>query len=179
MQEEEDGAEDCLDQELHSLTLKSLKWIATLGVGGFGRVELVTVSQNNNNAFALKKMKKSEIQDTKQQQHILNEKLIMQSCDSPFIVKLYKTFHDAKFLYMLMEPCLGGELWTLLRRSKRFQVECLDFHVNTFGMLLLHYGLWTYITEKAATMMLLWPSLSRKPLLHLSYFHTDFSSDLL
>ena len=129
--------EDCLDQELHSLTLKSLKWIATLGVGGFGRVELVTVSQNNNNAFALKKMKKSEIQDTKQQQHILNEKLIMQSCDSPFIVKLYKTFHDAKFLYMLMEPCLGGELWTLLRRSKRFQVDFFNFHVNVFGLMLL------------------------------------------
>ena len=178
MQEEEDGAEDCLDQELHSLTLKSLKWIATLGVGGFGRVELVTVSQNNNNAFALKKMKKSEIQDTKQQQHILNEKLIMQSCDSPFIVKLYKTFHDAKFLYMLMEPCLGGELWTLLRRSKRFQVECLDFHVNTFGMSLLHYG--RLLQRKLLlSCYLLWSSLSRKPLLHLSYFHTDFSSDLL
>ena len=151
--------EDCLDQDLHSLTLKSLKWIATLGVGGFGRVELVTLSQNNNNAFALKKMKKSEIQDTKQQQHILNEKLIMQSCDSPFIVKLYKTFHDAKFLYMLMEPCLGGELWTLLRRSKRFQVDFLNFHVNTFGLI---------TNAPNATMV----SLLRKPRLHLSHFHT-------
>ena len=43
------------------LSLKSLKWIATLGVGGFGRVELVTAGPNNNVAFALKKMKKNEV----------------------------------------------------------------------------------------------------------------------
>merc|ERR1719336_3704673 len=127
--ESEEDEDNSLDL-LHNVTLKSLKWIATLGVGGFGRVELVTVGANRSNAFALKKMKKSEIQDSKQQQHILNEKMIMLDCDSPFIVKLYKTFHDAKFLYMLMEPCLGGELWTLLRRSKRFQDTTACFYVG-------------------------------------------------
>ena len=49
------------DSEFQDVNLKSLKWIATLGVGGFGRVELVTLGANRNNAFALKKMKKSEV----------------------------------------------------------------------------------------------------------------------
>ena len=43
-----------------TVSLKSLTWVATLGVGGFGRVELVT-GGSNNRPFALKKMKKNEV----------------------------------------------------------------------------------------------------------------------
>lgn len=60
----------------------------------------------------------------------MNEKLIMQDCDNPFIVKLHRTFQDSKYLYMLMEPCLGGEIWTLLRRNKRFSDETAQFYVG-------------------------------------------------
>jgi cGMP-dependent protein kinase 1 len=48
-----------------------------LGVGGFGRVELVQIQHDSSRSFALKQMKKAQIVETRQQQHIMSEKEIM------------------------------------------------------------------------------------------------------
>lgn len=79
--------------EYSDLTLYDLEIFGTLGVGGFGRVELVTLRSNKNKSFALKKLKKKTMVDQQQQEHVLNEKYIMQACDSPFICKYVYHFY--------------------------------------------------------------------------------------
>ncbi|ETE63786.1 cGMP-dependent protein kinase 2, partial [Ophiophagus hannah] len=69
-----------------SCPFEHLEIVATLGVGGFGRVELVKV-KNENIAFAMKCIKKKHIVDTKQQEHIHSEKKILEEACSPFIVR--------------------------------------------------------------------------------------------
>ncbi|XP_042652394.1 cGMP-dependent protein kinase 2 isoform X1 [Tyto alba] len=108
---------------------QNLEVVTTLGVGGFGRVELVKM-KNENMAFAMKCIKKKHVVDTKQEEHIYSEKKILEQICCPFIVKLYRTFKDSKYVYMLLEACLGGELWSLLRDRGSFDEATTKFCVG-------------------------------------------------
>lgn len=101
-----------------NIQLSDLNIVTTLGVGGFGRVELVQHKAKSNLTFALKYLKKIDMIQQQQQEHAYNEKTIQMSCNSYFIVRMYTTMRDKKYLYFLMEPCLGGDLWSLLQKQK-------------------------------------------------------------
>ncbi|CAH1183529.1 unnamed protein product [Phaedon cochleariae] len=104
--------------EHNDISLNDLKIRKTLGVGGFGRVELVQHTKQENLVFALKYLKKVEVVAQGQQEHVFNEKNIQMACQSPFIVRLFRTYKDQKYIYFLMESCLGGDLWSLLQKQK-------------------------------------------------------------
>uniref|UniRef100_A0A8C5Y2R2 cGMP-dependent protein kinase n=1 Tax=Microcebus murinus TaxID=30608 RepID=A0A8C5Y2R2_MICMU len=107
----------------------NLRLITTLGVVGlFPRLAQVKV-KNENVAFAMKCIRKKHIVDTKQQEHVYSEKKILEELCSPFIVKLYRTFKDNKYVYMLLEACLGGELWSILRDRGSFDEPTSKFCV--------------------------------------------------
>ncbi|XP_067828447.1 cGMP-dependent protein kinase 2 isoform X1 [Heptranchias perlo] len=112
-----------------SCPFKNFDIIATLGMGGFGRVELVKL-KDEDITFALKCIKKNHIVETRQQEHVYSEKNILLQTKSQFIVRLYRTFRDSKYVYLLLEVCLGGELWSILRDMCYFDESTARFCVG-------------------------------------------------
>jgi len=98
---------------LSELEIDSLERLQLLGRGGYAHVELV---KSNNNYYALKCINKHRVVQAGQRRHVKAEREILLSIDSPFILKLYKTFKDNKYVYLLTEALIGGELFTLMKR---------------------------------------------------------------
>ncbi|XP_010564215.1 PREDICTED: cGMP-dependent protein kinase 1-like [Haliaeetus leucocephalus] len=91
-----------------------------LGTGGFGRVELVRV-RSGERLFALKQIRKDWVVRTQQQEHVRTERRVLAGSHSPFIVGFFGTFRDGQYVYLLLEFCQGGELWTKLREMRCFE----------------------------------------------------------
>lgn len=99
----------------------------TLGTGSFGRVHLVQ-STHNFRYYAMKVLKKSKIIKLKQVEHTNDERLMLSAVNHPFIIRMWGTFQDLNFVYMIMDYIEGGELFSLLRKSKKFPVPVAKFY---------------------------------------------------
>ncbi|KAM4711368.1 cAMP-dependent protein kinase catalytic subunit PRKX [Anableps anableps] len=110
-------AEAAANSRIYSLD--ELETMATVGTGTFGRVFLVK-DKKSKAFFALKQMKISDVIRLKQEQHVHNEKEVLTEISHPFLIRLFWTHHDERFLYMLMDYVPGGELFSYLRSRGRF-----------------------------------------------------------
>lgn len=101
--------------------------LGTLGKGSFGHVQLVQ-DKTTQELYALKSVWKSQIVETQQQGHIMSEKRVMEQLQHPFLNTLHGTYRSRNKLHFLLEPCLGGELFTVLRKRKLFPEDAARFY---------------------------------------------------
>lgn len=102
---------------LNTIKHEELRTIALLGCGGFGAVTLEQ-HKDTGKTYALKRLSKGFIVKTKMQQGTIREKDILALCDSDFVIKLFATFKDDQYLYFLLEPALGGELYATYHKHR-------------------------------------------------------------
>eukprot|EP00055_Hartaetosiga_balthica_P010781 m.47134 g.47134 ORF g.47134 m.47134 type:complete len:715 (-) comp7312_c2_seq1:206-2350(-) len=115
--------------EFNSITLNDLEQTCILGVGGFGQVSLVH-HRNTSKYFALKSIAKAHIIETGQEEYVVCEKKVMRALNTPFCAPLYHTYKDSRFIYLLSEALLGGELWRHLRQAGHFMEERARFYIG-------------------------------------------------
>jgi len=96
-----------------TIKFDELQKLRILGVGTFGKVWLVN-HKKTKKSYALKMLSKREIIGHHQVEGVMREKNIMASIDHPFVVDLRCTFQDDQHLYLLIQICQGGELFTVI-----------------------------------------------------------------
>ncbi|KAK7726961.1 Serine/threonine-protein kinase [Diaporthe eres] len=102
--------------------------IKLIGKGAFGEVKLVR-KKTDGKIYALKSLVKTQMVAGDQVARVRAERDILAESDSPWVVKLYTTFQDTKFLYMLMEFLQGGDLMTMLIKYDIFSEDITRFYV--------------------------------------------------
>ena len=125
-------------KKLRSVSLSNFNRVKVLGIGSFGRVELVQERSDPTQMYALKIQQKSHIIELKQLDNCMNERKLLERVGiHPFICTLHATYADKDLLYMLLECVKGGELFQLLRNfshhtTTRRELEHLPIHSCRF-----------------------------------------------
>jgi hypothetical protein len=101
--------------------------LQTIGIGSFGRVHLARLKANGE-YYALKVMRKEDIIQYKQVEHILNEKHILEEINHPFIINMLCGFQDNTNIYIATDFSCGGELFSFLRAQKYFTNDIAKFY---------------------------------------------------
>ncbi|TYI28094.1 hypothetical protein ES332_A05G220100v1 [Gossypium tomentosum] len=102
--------------------------LTVIGKGAFGEVRLCR-AKSTGEIFAMKKLKKSEMLSRGQVEHVRSERNLLAEVDSRCIVKMFYSFQDSDFLYLIMEYLPGGDIMTLLMREDILSEDVARFYV--------------------------------------------------
>merc|ERR1719343_1469717 len=87
-----------------------------LGEGSYGSV-CKAKNKSSGSIRAVKSISKSQMKNI---ERFKQEIAIMKLMDHPNIIKLYETFEDHRNIYLVMELCVGGELFDRIIEAGHF-----------------------------------------------------------
>ncbi|CAL5383734.1 unnamed protein product [Camellia sinensis] len=116
-------------------------------------------AKSTGEIFAMKKLKKSDMLSRGQVEHVRSERNLLAEVDSQCIAKLFYSFQDSDFLYLIMEYLPGGDIMTLLMRedvlSEDMDIKPDNLILDKNGHLKLSdFGLCKPLDNKYSTILL-------------------------
>lgn len=112
----------------HKICADDFELLTIIGRGAFGEVRLCR-EKKSGLIYAMKKLKKSEMLSRGQVEHVRAERNLLAEVASHCIVKLYYSFQDAEYLYLIMEYLPGGDMMTLLMREETLTETVARFYI--------------------------------------------------
>ncbi|KAH6779113.1 AGC cGMP-dependent and protein kinase kinase family protein [Perilla frutescens var. hirtella] len=110
------------------ISVTDFELFTIIGRGAFGEVRLCREKETGN-IYAMKKLKKSEMLRRGQVEHVKAERNLLAEVTSDYIVKLHYSFHDAEYLYLVMEYLPGGDMMNLLMREEVLTETVARFYI--------------------------------------------------
>lgn len=99
------------------LCMDDFEPLKLIGKGAFGEVRICR-DRSTGKLVAVKKLRKAEMVRRGQVDHVKAERNVLAEVQHHSIVKLYYSFQDEEFLYLVMEYLPGGDMMTLLIRKE-------------------------------------------------------------
>ncbi|CAK7357372.1 unnamed protein product [Dovyalis caffra] len=125
----EEKETEYMRRQRHKMGVDDFELLTIIGRGAFGEVRLCR-EKTTGNVYAMKKLKKSEMLRRGQVEHVKAERNLLAEVDSACIVKLYCSFQDDEYLYLIMEYLPGGDMMTLLMRKDTLTEDEGRFYVG-------------------------------------------------
>ena len=111
-----------------SVNSNSFMTVSVIGKGSYAKVILVK-KKDTCQYFAMKILKKSMVEQKKQEVHVKNERdILVEMKGRPFLIDFYYSFQTEKTLCFVLEYCPGGELFNLLQKRNRFTEDQTRFY---------------------------------------------------
>ncbi|KAH9983244.1 kinase-like domain-containing protein [Russula compacta] len=113
------------------MKVSDFEMVCVLGIGSKGKI-LLAREKTRSNFYALKVIAKRRILAEDTREYTLTEcavlRLMAVERKNPFVIKLWRSFHDKESLYMAMDFHPGGDLATQLARWGRLDHDQCRFY---------------------------------------------------
>ena len=86
----------------------------------------------------MKCMRKAHIESLNAVENVLSERAILAETDCPFVVKLHATFKTQKFIFMVMDANMGGELLTMINNERQLSQKKVKFYTACIVLAIQH-----------------------------------------
>ncbi len=95
------------------MSIEDFRILKTLGAGAYGKVCLVQ-KLSSGDCFAMKIIDREKTMEKGQEEFVASEVSVLKQLTNEYVVKLYYTFQNHKYLFFVMEYMVGGDLGNLL-----------------------------------------------------------------
>jgi len=118
-----------------TVTIQDFSIVKPISKGAYGKVYLAR-KKNTGDLVAIKVLTKADIINKNQQDTIITERNALATANHPFIVRLYYAFQSKKYVYLVMEYLIGGDLASLLQNLSFFEESMVKSYMSELVLVL-------------------------------------------